>query len=102
MGNLIKFIRLCISKISPESSEADGKNLLLQKMQSFYGLILYVHDEVYKGINFTLFAEDRIVFAAESIASYVISTIRDGDVSYEYFISDCRNSDCSCSTTTTV
>lgn len=27
------------------------------------------------------FQEDRIVFAAESIASYVISTIRDGDVS---------------------
>jgi hypothetical protein len=42
MGNLIKFIRLCISKIAPESSEADGKNLLLQKMQSFYGKFLAI------------------------------------------------------------
>mmetsp|Transcript_8740 Transcript_8740/g.12127 ORF Transcript_8740/g.12127 Transcript_8740/m.12127 type:complete len:507 (+) Transcript_8740:26-1546(+) len=60
MGNLIKFLRLCISKISPESSEADAKAFLLEKLHSFL--------------------EDRIIFAAESIAKYVISAIRDDDV----------------------
>lgn len=60
MGNLIKFMRFSVSKISPEISEAEAKHILLEKLQSFL--------------------EERIVFAAENIAKYVISTIRDGDV----------------------
>ena len=60
MGNLIKFMRFSISKISPEISEAEAKNILLEKLQAFL--------------------EERIVYAAENIAKYVISTIRDNDV----------------------
>jgi len=60
MGNLIKYMRFSVSKISPEISEAEAKHILLEKLQSFL--------------------EERIVFAAENIAKYVISTIRDGDV----------------------
>ena len=60
MGNLIKYMRYYISKISPEVNEAVAKEVLLGKLQSFL--------------------EERIIFAAENIAKYVISTIRDGDV----------------------
>lgn len=64
MGNLIKFMRFSISKISPEISEAEAKNILLEKLQAFL--------------------EERIVYAAENIAKYVISTIRDNDVILTY------------------
>ena len=60
MGNLIKFMRYSISKIPPEVNEAEAKEVLLGKLQSFL--------------------EERIIYAAENIAKYVISTIRDGDV----------------------
>lgn len=64
MGNLIKFMRFSISKISPEISEAEAKNILLDKLQAFL--------------------EERVVYAAENIAKYVISTIRDNDVILTY------------------
>lgn len=60
MGNLIKYMRFSVSKVSPEVSEAEAKSLLLDKLQAYL--------------------EERIVFAAENIAKYVISTIRDNDV----------------------
>lgn len=60
MGNLIKYMRFSISKIAPEVSEAEAKGVLLDKLQSFL--------------------EERIVYAAENIAKYVISTIRNNDV----------------------
>lgn len=60
MGNLIKFIRFSISKVPLEASEAEAKSMLLAKLQSFL--------------------EERIVDAAENIAKYVISTLRDNDV----------------------
>ena len=60
MGNLIKFMRLSISKIAPDTNEAEAKAGLLAKLQTLL--------------------EERVVYAAESIAKYVITTIRDGDV----------------------
>ncbi|RYG67196.1 hypothetical protein EON64_08000, partial [archaeon] len=60
MGNVIKFVKLCVSRVSPDSSEAEAKALLLRQVRTF--------------------VEERIEFAAESIAEYVTSTIRDGDV----------------------
>ena len=60
MGNLVKFVRHILSKISPESSEADAKTDLMLKMRSFL--------------------EDKLLFAAENIARHVESTIRDDDV----------------------
>jgi translation initiation factor eIF-2B subunit delta len=60
MGNIIKFLKACVSRISPETSEADAKSILLAKVQSFI--------------------DERIEFAAESIADFVTSIINDGDV----------------------
>jgi translation initiation factor eIF-2B subunit delta len=60
MGNLIKFLRFSVSKVPLEVSEAEAKSMLLEKLQSFL--------------------EERIVDAAENIAKYVISTLRDDDV----------------------
>jgi translation initiation factor eIF-2B subunit delta len=60
MGNVIKFIRQSISKISPELSEADAKQILLS--------------------NVNTFIEEKIVYAGESIARYITSIINDEDV----------------------
>ena len=60
MGNLIKYLRFSVSKVPLEASEAEAKSMLLTKVQAFF--------------------EERIIFAAENIAKYVISTLRDGDV----------------------
>jgi translation initiation factor eIF-2B subunit delta len=60
MGNIIKFLKTCISKILPETSEADAKSEILSKLRGFI--------------------EERIEFAGESIAQYITSTINDGDV----------------------
>jgi translation initiation factor eIF-2B subunit delta len=60
MGNLIKYIRHEISHIAPEHSEADAKAYLTDKL--------------------TIFLEERIVYARESITKYCGSAIRDGDV----------------------
>lgn len=60
MGNVIKFVRSTISKISPELSEADAKASLLSDIRSFI--------------------DDKIVFARESVARYVTQTINDDDV----------------------
>lgn len=60
MGNLIKYLRFSVSKVPLEASEAEAKSMLLDKLRGFL--------------------EERIVYAAENIAKYVISTLRDGDV----------------------
>lgn len=60
MGNVIKYVRHCISKVKIETSEADAKVEILEKLKSFI--------------------EDRIQFAGDSIARYITSIIRDGDV----------------------
>jgi translation initiation factor eIF-2B subunit delta len=60
MGNLIKYLRFSTSKISPDMNEAEAKAVLMAKLQTFL--------------------EDRVVYAAESIAKNVISTIRNNDV----------------------
>ena len=60
MGNLIKYLRFSVSKVPLEASEAEAKTMLLGKLQSFL--------------------EERVVYAAENIAKYVVSTIRDHDV----------------------
>jgi translation initiation factor eIF-2B subunit delta len=60
MGTLIKYLRFSVSKVPMEASEAEAKSALLAKLQGFL--------------------EERMVYAAENIAKYVISTLRDGDV----------------------
>jgi len=60
MGNLIKFLRYSVSKISPEISEAEAKEILLGKLQSFL--------------------EEKVLYAAENITRYVASAIREHDV----------------------
>ncbi len=60
MGNVIKYVRHCISKVKIETSESDAKVEILEKLKSFL--------------------EDRIQFAGDSIARYITSIIRDGDV----------------------
>lgn len=60
MGNIIKFLKACTSRISPDTSEAEAKSTILSKLRNFL--------------------EERIDFAGESIAEYVTSTIKDGDV----------------------
>lgn len=60
MGNIIKYLRQCISKIPPELSEAESKTILLQKLQSFL--------------------DEKMLYAGESIARYVTTTISDDDV----------------------
>ena len=60
MGNIIKYLRQCISKIPPELSEAESKSILLSKLQSFL--------------------DEKMLYASESIARYVTTTINDSDV----------------------
>ncbi len=60
MGHLIKYVRYLVTHLSPEISEADAKAFLLNKLE--------------------LFHEERISFAADNIARFVSSTIRDNDV----------------------
>lgn len=60
MGHLIKFMRRTISKIPPDTNEAEAKASLLHQLQSFL--------------------EEKVLFARESIAGYVTSSIRDNDV----------------------
>jgi translation initiation factor 2B subunit (eIF-2B alpha/beta/delta family) len=60
MGNVIKYIRQSISKISPELSEADAKEILLCNLQTFI--------------------EEKIVYAGMSIARFITSIINDGEV----------------------
>ncbi|KAJ1434672.1 hypothetical protein B484DRAFT_417378 [Ochromonadaceae sp. CCMP2298] len=60
MGNLIKFVRFSISKITPETSEAEAKEELMRRLQAFL--------------------EERLLYAAEHISTYVASAIRDNDV----------------------
>lgn len=59
MGNVIKFLRMSISKISPESNESDSKASLLRSLESFI--------------------EERIIFAGESISRYITSTINEDE-----------------------
>ena len=66
MGNLIKYLRHCISCIPPDSSEADAKSFLGVKMQSFL--------------------DEQIMYAWESITRYVLSTMRDSSSGKEEVI----------------
>jgi translation initiation factor 2B subunit (eIF-2B alpha/beta/delta family) len=60
MGNVIKYIRQLISKISPDLSEADAKKSLLNEIH--------------------IFIENKLIYARESISRYVTSVIKDDDV----------------------
>lgn len=60
MGNVIKHVRQCISKVSPELSEAEAKTIILGDMQRYL--------------------EEKMIFAGESIAQFVAPTINDGDI----------------------
>lgn len=60
MGNIIKFLKSCISRVSPDISEAEAKTIILNKL--------------------TNFMEEKLEFAAESIADFISSTINDDDV----------------------
>ena len=64
MGNLIKYVRYSISRIPPDTNEAEAKSILLEKMQTFL--------------------EERVIFAGESIARYATAAIKDGDVVLTY------------------
>lgn len=60
MGNIIRYIRLCISKISPEMSEDLSKSIVGTKLQAFF--------------------DDRILFAGENIAKNIISSLAENEV----------------------
>lgn len=60
MGNVIKYVRQCISKVSPELSEAEAKSIILGDLQRYL--------------------EEKMIYAGESIAQFVASTVNDGDV----------------------
>lgn len=60
MGNVIKFVRTCISSISPTLNESDAKASLIAKLEAFY--------------------EEKVLYASENIAKYVTSTIMPNDV----------------------
>ena len=60
MGNIIRYMRQIISKVSPELNEYEAKNILLYKLTSFQ--------------------EEKMIFAIESITNYVSSTINEDDV----------------------
>lgn len=66
MGNLIKYLRFSVSKISPEMNEAEAKAVLMGKLQSFL--------------------EDRVIYAAESISNYFTSTLRDSQKDEEVIL----------------
>lgn len=60
MGNVIKFLRNSVSKITPETSEAEAKSVLLAKLQNF--------------------VEERIIVATECISKSLSTIIRENDV----------------------
>jgi translation initiation factor eIF-2B subunit delta len=60
MGNIIRYLRQSISKVSPELSEFDAKQTLLSKMQTFL--------------------DEKMLYAADSITNCVSSTINEDDV----------------------
>lgn len=60
MGNIIRYIRLCISKISPELSEDQCKSMVGAKLQAFL--------------------DDRILFAGENIAKSIILSLAENEV----------------------
>lgn len=60
MGNIIRYIRLCVSKVTPDLSEDQSKSFIVSKLQSFL--------------------DDKILFAGESISKTLIGSIHDDDV----------------------
>lgn len=60
MGNIIRYVRLCVSKVSPELSETEAKAVIATKLQTYL--------------------DDKILFAGESIARNVCSAIHENDV----------------------
>jgi translation initiation factor eIF-2B subunit delta len=64
MGNVIKLLRHDISKIPPDTSEADAKSYLLNELRAF--------------------VEERIGFAKNLIANNCISTIEENDTILTY------------------
>lgn len=60
MGNIIRYIRLCISKVAPDLSEDQSKLSVTSKLQ--------------------VFLDDKIIFAGESIAKTLIGSLNDDDV----------------------
>jgi translation initiation factor eIF-2B subunit delta len=60
MGNVIKYARQCISKVSPELSEAEAKTIILGDLQRYL--------------------EEKMIYAGESIAQFVASSVNDGDI----------------------
>ena len=60
MGNVIKFVKSCISTTPVDMNEADAKALILENLKSFL--------------------DERIVFAGDSIAKHILSTMRDNDI----------------------
>lgn len=60
MGNIIRYIRLCVSKVAPDLSEDQSKTFIVSKLQSFL--------------------DDKILFAGESISKTLVGSIHDDDV----------------------
>lgn len=60
MGNIIRYIRLCITKISTDLSEDQAKSAVSAKLQDFL--------------------DDRIIFAGENIAKNLIQSLTDNEV----------------------
>lgn len=60
MGNVIKFVKSCISTSPIDMNEAEAKAAILNSLKSFL--------------------DERIVFAGDSIAKHILSTMRDNDV----------------------
>jgi translation initiation factor eIF-2B subunit delta len=60
MGNIIRFLRQIISKVPLELSDYDAKQSLVAQLKSFL--------------------EEKMLYAADLIASFVDTTINDGDV----------------------
>ena len=64
MGNIIRYLRQIISKVSPDLNEYEAKNILISKLQAFQ--------------------EEKMIFAVDSIANFVSSTINEDDVILTY------------------
>lgn len=60
LGNVIKFVKSCISTSPIDMNEADAKAAILDSLKSFL--------------------DERIVFAGDSIAKHILSTMRDNDI----------------------